>query len=118
MIPITSLRVRLRSLLPEKEQLQRRLPRRSAKPRIGTHVVNVQESLRFVIQAGMSDELWMWLMERRWRVEPYRPDRRRYLEIPASRVTVLIDADPVRREKAMAEAVQSAQRKPAAMRKP
>jgi hypothetical protein len=109
MILISSLRTHLRSFLTVKEYLQRRLPRKSGKPRIGSHVVNVQENLRIIVQAGMSDELWKWLMDRGWRVETYRPDRRQYRDIPALWATALIDAEPVFREKVMADAVESTQ---------
>lgn len=115
MIPIGALRTRLRSFL--REQKPRSLPRKSSKPRIGTHVVNVQEGLRFVAQAGMSDELWLWLLEQGWRVESYRPDRRAYRDIPASAVTALIDADPARRQRLMAEAVLRAQSRSALARR-
>jgi len=118
MTPIGLLRTRLRSFLNVREYLQRRLPRRSAKPRIGSYVVNAQENLRIIVQAGMSDELWKWLMDHGWRVESYRPDRRQYRDIPASWVTALIDAEPVFREKVMANAVQSAQARTALVRRP
>ena len=113
-IPIGPLRTRLRALL--KELRERRLPRRSSKPRIGTYVVNVQETLRLVVQAGMSDELWRWLMDHGWRVEPFRPDRREYRDIPASYVTLLVDADPTERDQVMAEAAVNAQRRAAPVR--
>lgn len=111
MNPIDSLRTRLRSLLGE--QVPRRVPRRSRKPRIGTYVVHVQEGLRMVVQAGMSDELWQWLMDQGWRVEQHRPDRREYRDIPVSFVTRLIDADPPRRQRLMFEATMSAHPKSA-----
>ena len=55
MSPIGSLRTRLRSLLGE--QVPRAVPRRSRKPRIGSYVVHVEEGLRLVLQAGVSDAL-------------------------------------------------------------
>jgi len=85
------------------------LPRRSAKPRIGSHIVHVESGLRLTVQAGLSDELWIWLMDRGWRSVVYRPDRRQYLDIPGSWVTRLIDGDRVSREKLMAEAVSNAE---------
>jgi hypothetical protein len=115
MNPIGSLRTRLRSLLGE--QVPRCLPRRSRKPRIGTYVVHVEDSLRLVMQAGLSDDLWQWLMDRGWRVPSYHPDRRAYRDIPVSCVTRLIDADPERREQALAEAISSAQPKRALARR-
>ena len=109
MIAISSLRIRLRSLFHARQQLQRRLPRRSSKPRIGAYVVHAQERLRLVVQAGMSDDLWKWLMDRGWRIETFRPDRRRYLDIPASWVIALIDAEPAFREQVLSQATLSAQ---------
>jgi hypothetical protein len=110
-----SLRTRLRSLLGE--QVPRRLPRRCSKPRIGTYVVHVQEGMRLVVQAGLSDELWQWLMDQGWRVPSVHPDRRAYRDIPVSFVTKLIDSDPAHRQQVMFEAIMSAQRKPALVRR-
>ena len=44
------------------------------------------------IQAGVTDELWEWLMERGWRELRYAPDRRHYRVVPAVRVTKLLDS--------------------------
>jgi hypothetical protein len=112
---LNRLRTRLRRI--RGERFERQVPHRTAKPRIGTQVVNVQKGLRLVVQAGMSDELWKWLMDHGWRVEPYRPDRRDYADIPASYVTRLIDADPAQRRALMAEAALNAQSKAALIRK-
>jgi hypothetical protein len=108
MSAIKSLRDRLRSLL-KVDKRKRKLPRRSVKPRIGVYVVNVKHGVRLLVQAGMSDELWQWLMDQGWRVEPHRPDRRQYLDVPPSFVTRLIDSDPAGRKKLMIEAVRNAQ---------
>jgi hypothetical protein len=104
---IATLRARMRLLLTE--QVQRRMPRRSAKPPIGAHIVHLEQGLRLTVQAGTSDELWHWLMDQGWRVERHRPDRRAYRDIPASYVNQLIDADPAQRERLMAEAIANAQ---------
>jgi hypothetical protein len=115
MSPIGSFRTRLRSLLGER--IPRSVPRRSRKPRIGTYVVHVEEGLRLVMQAGLSDEQWLWLMDRGWRVSPYHPDRRAYRDIPVSFVTRLIDADHEHREQVLFEAIMSAQEKHPALRR-
>jgi hypothetical protein len=57
-------------------------------------------------------------MDQGWRVEAFRPDRRKYRDITASWVMALVDAEPARREQVMAEAVQSAQRRPTLARRP
>lgn len=110
MSPIGSLRNRLRSLLGE--HVPRAVPRRSRKPRIGTYVVHVEEGLRLVVQAGLTDELWEWLLDQGWRVPSYHPDRRAYRDLPVSQITRLIDADPIQRDQVMFEAIMNSQRKP------
>lgn len=110
MDPFRRIRNRLRSLIGER--YQRKLPRRSAKPRIGTSIIHVEAGLRLVVQAGMSDELWLWLLDWGWRVVTVRPDRRRYRDIPGSWVTILIDSDPTSREKLFPKAIEDAQSRP------
>lgn len=112
---LNNLRTRLRRL--KGERAERRLPDRSAKPRIGSHVVHVQKRLRLVVQAGMSDDLWKWLMDHGWRVSSHRPERRSYGDIPPSYVTRLIDADPGQRKKLMVEATENAQSRDELVRK-
>lgn len=104
------IRDRVRSLAGE--QCPRRLPRRSAKPRIGARIVQVESGVRLTVQAGLSDELWIWLLDRGWRVVTHRPDRRRYKDISWSRVTRLFDCDPTSREKLLTEAIWDAESRP------
>jgi hypothetical protein len=112
---LNSLRIRL--LRMKGQRMERMVPERSGKPRIGSQVVHVHKRVRMVVQAGMSDELWKWLMDHGWRWSTYRPERRSYGDIPASYVTRLIDADPSQRRKLMEEAVVNAQPKAALIRK-
>jgi hypothetical protein len=108
---INSLRALVRSR--QHDRIPRSLPRRSCKPRIGAYVINVPQGVRLVVQAGMTDELWQWLLDHGWRVDTHRPDRRQYRDIPASLVTRLIDSDPERRAWLMADAISAAQSRPA-----
>jgi hypothetical protein len=112
---LNNLRTLLRRMKGERSE--RRLPDRCAKPRIGSQVIHVEKGLRLVVQAGMSDDLWKWLMDHGWRVSSHRPERRNYSDIPASYVTRLIDADPAQRKKLMVEASLNAQPRDALMRK-
>ena len=64
------------------------------------------------VQAGMSDELWQWLMEKGWREPNFHPDRRRYRDIPASWVTRLVDAVASDREAVLAAAAAKAVHRP------
>ena len=107
---LRSIRDRLRSLAGE--QWPRQLPRRSTKPRIGARIVQVESGVRLTVQAGMSAELWTWLLDRGWRVITHRPDRRAYRDVPWSRVTRLIDCDPALRERRLDEAISAAEFRP------
>jgi hypothetical protein len=101
---------RVRSL--GREQCPRRLPRRSAKPPIGARIIQVESGVRLTVQAGLSDELWIWLLDRGWRVVTHRPDRRRYRDIPWPRVTRLFDCDPTFREELLTKAIANAESRP------
>jgi len=65
-----------------------------------------------IVQAGMSDDLWVWLMEKGWREVAHFPDRRQYRDFPASWVTRLVDAIPEDREAVIAAATENAVRRP------
>lgn len=69
----------------------RALSRRSRKPPIGA--VIVCDDVRMHVPAGMSDELWGWLMDQGWREVTYRPERRVYRQISAARAAQLADAE-------------------------
>lgn len=88
----------------------RTLPRRGGKPAIGDMIVC--GDLRMTVQAGLSDELWQWLLDQGWRELTYRPDRRRYREVPSAWVTRLIDALPETRAMVLGAAVGRASRRP------
>ena len=104
---LQSIRDRVRALAGERGP--RRLPRRSAKPAIGARIVQVESGVRLTVQAGLSDELWNWLLDGGWRVVTHRPDRRRYRDISWSRVTRLIDCEPADRERLLTESIWDAE---------
>ena len=89
---------------------ERALPRRGPKPAIGAYVVCGE--LRMTIQAGLTDELWEWLMGRGWRELRYAPDRRHYLVVPAHYVTDLIDAPKELRSRLLTIAASHASLRP------
>ena len=105
---ITALRNTARSLLGLKRP--RALPRRGAKPAIGSCIVC--GDLRMTVQAGLSDELWVWLLDQDWRELTYRPDRRHYRELPTAWVTRLIDTLPESRLQVLQVAAQRASLRP------
>ena len=83
-----SLRGHIRGLLRIRQERVR--PRRGPKPAIGDFVVF--GDYRMTVQAGLSDDLWKWLVEQGWRELTHRPERRHYRELPATCVTKLFDA--------------------------
>jgi len=89
-VVLGSFRSRVRGLFSLHKE--RAAPRRGAKPAIGAYIV--REDVRMSMQAGMSDQLWRWLLDQGWREVTFAPDRRRYRDIPAAWVTRLIDAEP------------------------
>jgi hypothetical protein len=68
---------------------------------------------RLTVQAGMSQSLWHWLVQQGWREVIFRPDRRRYRDLPAAYVTRLIDSSSTQeRERVLAAAVANATYRP------
>jgi hypothetical protein len=84
----------------------RAAPRRGNKPAIGAYII--REDVRMTVQAGMSDELWRWLLDQGWREQVFQPDRRRYRDIPAAWVTRLVDAPPERCARVLEAAIERA----------
>ena len=103
-----TLRSRIRGLFlgPKARQLGKRTNR----PPLGAAIVC--NDVRMTVQAGMSDELWIWLMERGWRAPNFSPDRRQYRDIPSTWVNTLIDALPEEREAVLTQACAQAVRRP------
>jgi hypothetical protein len=60
------------------------------------------------VQAGMSHELWYWLLGEGWRELTYRPERRRYRDLPSAWVTWLIDAPAEARAQVLEEGTEKA----------
>ena len=105
---LQSLQHRVRVLL--RVRIERAPPRRGPKPAIGAYIVCGE--LRMTIQAGVTDELWEWLMGQGWRELRYAPDRRHYLVVPPRYVTQLIDAPEEQRPRALSIAVSHASLRP------
>lgn len=87
------------------------VPAPGPKPRLGARIV--RDDLRITVQAGLSDSTWAWLAAQGWREENFRNSRRRYREIPPSRVTELFDAaDPDERAQLLDLAIDEAVLRP------
>lgn len=96
-----AVRDRLRTML--KIRRPRSLPRRGPKPGVGAKIF--KDDVRMTVQAGMSHELWRWLQEQGWREVQFRPDRRRYRDVPTAWVTRLIDCAPDERAAVLQSAI-------------
>ncbi len=97
-----SVRDGLRTLLRIRKP--RTLPRRTSKPRLGARIF--LNDVRMTLQAGVTPDLWQWLLEQGWREVLYRPDRRVYRDVPSSMVTQLIDCAPEERPTVLARAME------------
>lgn len=87
------------------------MPSVVAKPAIGSRIF--RDDLRMTVQAGMSDGLWRWLVSQGWREITFRPDRRRYRDIPSGYVTQLIDCASEQRARVLEAAIANAVLRPA-----
>jgi len=83
------------------------------KPAVGARIAC--GDLRMTVQAGLSDALWRWLTKRGWREVFFRPDRRRYRDIPHADVTRLIDASQEDWDVTLAVATTHASHRPQTM---
>lgn len=86
-----------------KQEVRRRHAR---KPRIGATVCCA--NLRMTIQAGLSNELWVWLVGQGWREIHATENRYRFRALPSNVVTQLFDAQPERWERLLAAAIRQA----------
>lgn len=101
-------RDRVRRLL--KIRVSRGVVSPGAKPPLGARIY--RDDLRMSVQAGMTDALWRWLVQTGWREITFRPDRRRYRDLPTAYVTRLIDSTADERERVLAAAVANASYRP------
>jgi hypothetical protein len=99
---------------PTPAQLARRkreeLRRLARKPHVGATIYCAD--LRMSVQAGMSSDLWRWLVGRGWRALEDNARRHRLRALPSSTVTALVDASADRWEDLLATAMKQAIRKP------
>ena len=81
---------------------ERGLPPAGSKPALGAKLIC--GDIRMTVQAGMSQSLWQWLVEQGWREVTFRPDRRRYRDLPTAYVTRLIDSSTLEERSRILEA--------------
>jgi hypothetical protein len=91
-------------LLGRRKEQQRR--RDASKPAIGATLCCA--GLRMTVQAGLSDDLWQWLVKLGWRELQPRENRLHFKPLPTSLVTRLFDCLPDDRERILLAAIRQA----------
>jgi hypothetical protein len=89
---------------------QRRRPTAGRKPEVGAKIV--LDDFRIVVQAGLSEALWKFLVQAGFREATHRPDRRHYRDVPPSFVADLYAAPSNRWQALLMGALQGAAKRP------
>ncbi|MEP6609475.1 MAG: hypothetical protein ABJA83_12455 [Burkholderiaceae bacterium] len=105
---VTLLNAPVGELLWRKKQDLRR--REASKPPIGATICCA--GLRMSVQAGLSDDLWVWLVGLGWRELAPGENRLQLKPIATTLVTRLFDAQPEERERVLMNAIRQATRRP------
>jgi hypothetical protein len=100
----TLLSTPISELLGRKKEQQRR--REASKPAIGATLCCA--GLRMTVQAGMSDDLWQWLVKLGWRELQPRENRLHFKPLPTALVTRLFDCLEDDRERVLLAAIRQA----------
>lgn len=101
-----SIRDRLRTILKIRKPRKKTTVHRGPKPNAGAKIIS--EDFRITVQAGMSADLWAWMRARGWSEVVFRPDRRRYRDVPTGWVARLTECRPDDRERVLANALAHA----------
>lgn len=95
-------------LLGKKKQDLRR--REANKPPIGSTICCA--GLRMTVQAGLSDELWHWLVSLGWRELKPGENRLKLKPLPTGLVTRMFDSEPTDWERVLLGAIRQVTRQP------
>jgi len=98
----------IRTLLKIRQKRTR--PRAGFRPRVGATIF--MDDFRIVVQAGLSEALWNWLVQAGFREVTYSPDRRLYRDVPPSLVTRLYGAPAEEWEELLMLALREASKRP------
>lgn len=90
-------------LFKKKQQLR---ARETSRPAIGSTLCCA--GLRMTVQAGMSEDLWRWLVKLGWRELHSRENRLHFKPLPTSLVTRLFDCPEDERERVLLAAIRQA----------
>lgn len=77
-------------------------------PNPGRGVKLINRDYRMVLHLPVKDEMWEWLLEKGWRESTFRPDRRRYRDVPMQATVEFLMADRKQRRKAYVRALEAA----------
>ncbi len=77
-------------------------------PRPGVGAVIVRRELCMKVTQAIEPELWEWLMLSGWRVNAMRNERRRFVSLPTTALSLLIAAGADKRAKVHANLINEA----------
>jgi hypothetical protein len=86
--------------------------RETNKPAIGATICC--SGMRMSVQAGLSDDLWHWLVSLGWRELAPGENRLQLKPLPTTLVTKLFDAQPTEWERVLMNAIRQITRRPSA----
>lgn len=86
--------------------------RETSKPAIGATICC--SGMRMSVQAGLSDDLWHWLVSLGWRELAPGANRLELKPLPTALVTRLFDAQPAERERVLMNAIRQITRRSSA----
>ena len=84
--------------------------RETNKPAIGATICC--SGMRMSVQAGLSDDLWHWLVSLGWRELAPGENRLQLKPLATTLVTKLFDAQPIERERVLMNAIRQITRRP------
>lgn len=84
--------------------------RETNKPAIGATICCA--GLRMSVQAGLSDDLWHWLVSLGWRELASGENRLQLKPLATTQITRLFDAQPEERERVLTNAIRQVTRRP------
>jgi len=89
---------------------RRRRPGAGFRPGPGTKIA--MDDFRIVVQSGLSEPLWSFLVQAGFREMNFRPERRRYRDVPPSQVAKLFGAPPEQWQTLLVAALKEAAKRP------
>ena len=79
-------------------------------PNPGRGVKLINRDYRMVLHIPVKDEMWEWLLDKGWRESSFRPDRRRYRDVPMQATVEFLMSPRKDRRKAYVRALEAANR--------